>query len=96
MALLFLGLGENSRTWRKLNKVRVPISIQLQAMMVDCLSLLVWQNSADGQKGKNRPKLITPTLIGKGEKENGNIQTFNTPEDFQRERERRLKQWQQN
>ena len=90
VSLLFFGLGESSRSWRALNGVKVPIELQLQAMMVDCLSLLVWQNSADGQKGRNRPNLITPMLTGKGKEKDNNIQTFATGKEFEEERERRL------
>lgn len=30
----------------------------LQASMVDLLNILVWFKTADGQKGRNRPKLV--------------------------------------
>ena len=90
VALLFFGLGENSRCWRALNGVKVPLDLQLQAMAVDCLSLLVWQNSADGQKGRNRPKLITPMLLGKGKEKQEDLETFASGKEFEKERERRL------
>ena len=39
-------------TWNWDNKA------MLQASMVDLLNILVWFKTADGQKGRNRPKLV--------------------------------------
>lgn len=95
VVMLFFNLQDDSRCMMQLKGLKMPMSIRLQAMILDSLNILVWQNTADGQKGKNPPQSITEILLGKGEKKkDNNILSFATPEEWERERERRLKQWQ--
>lgn len=62
VALLASGLRENSRIKMKLCNQKVPIETILLAAAVDRLTVLLWSNSEDGQKNRNRPKLIAPQL----------------------------------
>lgn len=98
VVMLFFNLSDDSRSMMQLKGLKVPMSIRLQAMALDALNILVWQNSVDGQKGKNPPQSITEILLGKGyneKKKDNNILSFPTSEEWEKERERRLKQWQQ-
>lgn len=55
----------------------------LLAAAVDRLSLLVWQNTKDGQKNQNRPTSILSEILNKDEKP----QTFASPEAFEAARQ---------
>ena len=60
------------------------------AMAVDALNLLVWFQSVDGQKNRNRPKSIVEILQESKITKNEDILSFSSAEEFERERERRL------
>lgn len=74
----------------KLNDLKYPLDTTLLAAAVDRLSLLVWAMSKDASNGLNRPKSIVAQLFG--ETEEKEIVGFDTPEDFERERERILRE----
>ena len=60
------------------------------AMAVDALNLLVWFQSVDGQKNRNRPESIVEILQEQKITKNEDILSFSSAEEFERERERRL------
>lgn len=62
--------------------------MMLLATCADALKLLLWQNTKDGQKGRNAPKSILASLIAE-EKETG--AGFDTPEEFKAWRTGKLK-----
>ena len=82
-ATLAIGLGEDSRIMRKLSGVPVTVETLLLATIADALHILVWQNTKDGTKGRNRPALIAEKLIQTPKEETG----FNTVDDFRKWRE---------
>lgn len=86
IATLAAGLRDDSRIKMRLAGCRVRPLILLSAMMVDALNILVWQNTADGHKGRNAPERIARVLLGEEEKESKNIEAFDTPEEFERRR----------
>ena len=64
----------------------------LLASEVDRLSILVWQQTKDGMDGKNYPLSLFAMLTNaQTNKENSNVTSFATGEDFMKERERLLK-----
>lgn len=81
VAIFAAGLRENSRIKMKMSKQKVPLEITLIAGISDSLNTLVWMNSADGQKGRNRPTLITSLLSE--QKEKSEAVTFSSGEDFE-------------
>lgn len=81
VAIFAAGLRDDSRIKLKMSNQKVSLKTSLLAGMSDSLNTLVWMNSADGQKGRNRPQLITSLLSEKPEKENNNV-TFLSGEDF--------------
>lgn len=62
-ATLAVGLTPESRIKQAITGAKAPTSLILQAAILDRLSLLVWLNSADGQKGRNRPKSLAGELV---------------------------------
>ena len=66
-ATLAIGLDENARIKMRINGVeRGELSIILSAIM-DGVNTLIWMQSKDGQRGRNRPKSLSQAFIGKGE-----------------------------
>jgi len=63
-ALLACGLRPSSRIMQKMTGARAPIDTLLQAIIADALKILVWQNTRDGAKGRNRPASILASLLG--------------------------------
>src|SRR5690606_41619993 len=81
VAVFSLGLRDNSRIKMKLSGQEVPLEVMLWAGIYDRLSLLLWAQTKDGQKGRNRPTMITEILL-KREKEN-DIMAFHSGEEFE-------------
>ena len=86
VAIFAAGLRENSRIKMKMSKQKVPLETTLIAGISDSLNTLVWMNSADGQKGRNRPTLIT-SLLSEQKEKSENV-TFASGEDFENYRNR--------
>ncbi|MBR3272591.1 MAG: hypothetical protein IKF98_01615 [Clostridia bacterium] len=82
-ALFAYGLGPGSRIAKKLLGVPADLNTLLLAMIGDAVRTLVWQNTEDGHKGRNRPRSIVEQLLGKQTQARG----FNSPEDFKAWRE---------
>lgn len=85
LAILANGLGPNSRVWAKLNGYTGKWSDIVLAMCADHLATLVWFQTEDGHKGRNRPEYLVPAMLGimdRGEKKK--FMTFATGEDFDR------------
>lgn len=83
-AILAGGLRENSRIMMKMGGAQVPRDTLLLAAIADALQILVWQNTEDGHKGKNRPGSIVRELTRERKTEVG----FDSPEEFKRWRAR--------
>ena len=79
---LCMGLREHSRVKMKLSGSKIPLSEQLLARAVDELAFISWSKTVDGQKNRNRPKSVLEALTVKKEIEH---ECFDTPEDFQTE-----------
>lgn len=84
IASFVLGLRENSRVMLKLQNQKITTENYLLAGILDRLSLLVWANTKDAQKGKNKPKMILDLI----NKKNVEYNTFYSGEEFKKEREK--------
>lgn len=78
-ATLAAGLPEDSRTMRALSGRKTDTGTLLLASAVDRLSLLVWMNTKDGAKGRNRPNSIVERLTREGKEEQE--KAFSVPVD---------------
>ena len=88
IALFSAGLRDNSRIKMKLSGMRTSNEILLLAYAVDRLSVLIWQNTKDGQKGKNRPKSIADAILNGDMVKQHRTTGFDTPEAFMNAREK--------
>lgn len=92
VAILAAGLGPNSRINIKLSGLKCSPDTFLLANILDGLNTLIWFQTKDGQKGRNRPKSVAQTYIvqDETEKQNDEIASFETGEEFERARNRIL------
>lgn len=86
VAVFACGLREDSRIKQKLSKQLVSIDTMLLAGIVDRLSLSLWIQTKDGQKGVNRPKSVVDQLTQKEKKEEREHLVFSSGEEFEKYR----------
>lgn len=63
----------------------------MQAVIIDKLATLIWQNSKDGSKGRNFPESVYKKLEGIDEKPKDDLMKFETPEDFEEWRRSKMR-----
>lgn len=80
-ATLAAGFGPDSRIYQRRAGLTVPLSMYLQALQIDLLRVLIWQNTEDGQKNRNRPESLAEKFRDGDEK--SETETFDGFEDFE-------------
>lgn len=85
VAVLTYGLKRDARVWKKMNGGS-DFDLELNVATYDCLRLLVWLNSSDGQEGINRPTPLYQKMFGEEKPETA--KKFKSPEDFHAEWEK--------
>lgn len=88
-AALCVGLRQNSRIKMKINGNKVPYEMELLMAAVDRLTLLVYAQTKDGQKGTNKPKLLIDELY----KQKDQLNTFRSGEELLEYMESVRKRW---
>lgn len=85
VAVFAYGLRDNSRIKQIMSDQIVPLETTLLASIVDRLSLSLWLQTKDGQKGVNRPASIADQLIKRDKSENDekDYLVFESGEDFE-------------
>lgn len=91
-ATLAAGLRDTSRSKMKLSGAAAAPDTLLLAAATDWLATLVWMQSEDGQKRRNRPKTVLAALLGEQAKPGGEVRAFDTAEEYEAERARILKE----
>lgn len=85
VAVFAYGLRDDSRIKQIMSDQIVPLETTLLASIVDRLSLSLWLQTKDGQKGVNRPTSIAEMLTKnhKEEREERDYLVFESGEDFE-------------
>lgn len=85
VAVLAYGLRDDSRIKQIMSNQIVPLETTLLASIVDRLSLSLWLQTKDGQKGVNRPASIAAMLTknNKEESDERDYLVFESGEDFE-------------
>ena len=85
VAVFAYGLRDDSRIKQIMSNQIVPLETTLLASIVDRLSLSLWLQTKDGQKGVNRPASIADQLIKRDKSENDDKDylVFESGEDFE-------------
>lgn len=86
LTTLSVGLRDDSRIKTKMDGRKVSIDIMLLAAITDRLSLLLWTQTVDGQKGINRPWSILDVLERVDQKKVSDIIAYETGEEFEKAR----------
>lgn len=80
-AILASGLRDNSRIKIKLSGLNAAPETILNAAIADRTGMLVWMQSKDGARNRNRPASILDKILNP-EKKKENVTTFETGHDF--------------
>ncbi|ORP02786.1 hypothetical protein B7693_04520 [Streptococcus mitis] len=85
VAVFAYGLRDDSRIKQIMSDQIVPLETTLLASIVDRLSLSLWLQTKDGQKGVNRPASIAEMLKknSKEESDERDYLVFESGEDFE-------------
>ena len=81
-AILASGLRDNSRIKIKLSGLNAAPEMMLNAAIADRAGMLVWMQSKDGAKNRNRPASILDKILNP-EKKKEDVTTFATGQDFE-------------
>lgn len=82
-AILACGLRDDSRIKMTISGSLVPADTLLQAIAADALNILVWMQTKDGRRGRNRPKSIVDLIT---KKRTSNLEVFDSVEEFEKRR----------
>lgn len=85
VAVLCLGLRDDSRVKKTLTNSKITLEQILMARMVDELSWLHWSKTKDGSKNRNRPQSVLKALTEEKKEE---AEVFLTADDFKEAWER--------
>lgn len=89
VAVFACGLKDESRIKLKIYGNSVPLETLILARIADSLSILVWFQSEDGQKGRSRPAALLDLFMGNNNgKSNKDVIIFESGEDFVERRKR--------
>jgi len=88
VAVFAYGLKSESRIKMKLSGQNATLETLLLARVSDSLSTLVWFQTKDGQKGKNRPASMVDMLTNTNKDSDKDVVTFSSGEDFENLRNR--------
>ncbi len=69
IAELVAGLSADSRVKKAISGQKIDTYTALLACILDGINTLVWQNTKDAQKGRNRPQSVYIALNQRKEKE---------------------------
>lgn len=83
VAVLVLGLRDNSRVKMKLADTRLTLDQMLLAMIVDNLNFLSWTKTKSAQKGKYNQKSLFKRLMGEDKENKDDLISFATPEEYE-------------
>lgn len=66
----------------------LTVEAMLLAMLVDRTGLILWTQTKDAQKGRNRPKSVLEQLLAGADSNKEDIETYSSIEEFEAERRR--------
>ena len=87
-AILAVGLPNDARIKRSVAGQKQTTQTMLLAMIADALNLLVWFQTEDGRKNRNRPKSVLEVLTK--EEETEEYEAFNSIEAYEAARRERM------
>ena len=80
-------LPPDSRIVRHFMHNRLSLDQTMLAVVIDCLQILVWQNTKNGHKGLKRPASFLKALTEDSKREE--VEEFDSPDDYLAWREKK-------
>lgn len=84
VAVFSIGLRSNSRIKMAMSGEKLPLETLLLAVVADRLGILAWQNTRDGQEGRNAPESFFEILTKEPKEKETSV--FETGEAFEKAR----------
>jgi len=81
VAALSSGLRDDSRIKLRLTGQKIGVRDMILAGIFDRVELLVWMQTKDGQKNRNRPEPMLARLMG--QTKHDDVETFESLEEFE-------------
>lgn len=88
VATLAVGLRGDSRIKMKVSGAVLSQRDLILSQIADYTALNVWAKTKDAKHGRNRPIPLRELIENANKKEENDIVGFDTPEEFERERQR--------
>lgn len=82
LAVLAVGLRDESRIKMKMADARLKPDIMLLVGILDRLNVLLWTKTKDAEKGRNKPKSILAELMAE---KSSDVRAFASGKDFKAE-----------
>ena len=92
IATLTVGLPATSRIMRKYSGVDMTLDQILLATIIDSLNGLIW--GLGGHKASKKPERVLDALMKNNKKENNDLMSFQTPEEYEAWMARKREKWQ--
>ena len=92
IATLTVGLPSTSRIMRKYSGIDITLDQTLLAMLIDSLNGLIW--GLGGRKASKKPARVLDELMKNTKKENNDLMSFRTPEEYEAWMARKREKWQ--
>lgn len=89
LSVLAVGLHADARIHKVMSGQKIDTSLLLLAGIFDHTALLLWAQTKDGQKGRNRPKSLLQSFTKEKSKD---ITGYRTAEEFEKTRKKILKE----
>ena len=88
VATFSVGLRDDSRIKMKMCGAKAPLNTLILALLTDRIGNMIWSLTEDGRNGVNQPTQLLEIICGDKVEKDSNIQVFNTPEDYEKAREK--------
>ena len=82
LATLAVGLRDDSRIKMHMHGAKISRIETLLAAAVDRLSMLWWAKTEDARSNANRPKSMLSILIGEPQKQESDVEAFESGDEF--------------
>lgn len=82
VATLCAGLPDSSRIKRRIAGIRLSLTEVMLALIVDGINTLIWQQTKDGMKGRNRPESLLKKLTEEKQPKE-DLQTFENVDSYE-------------
>ena len=83
LATLAVGLRDDSRIKMHMHGAKISRIETLLAAAVDRLSMLWWAKTEDGRNNANRPKSMLSILLDEPDKQENNVEAFDSGDEFE-------------